>query len=351
MLRGDSPMKPFDVVVIGGGPAGSAASISCAQRGLRTALIERDEFPRFRPGESLHPGVEPVLQQLGVAGQLCAQDALRFSGYWVQWHEPLRFNGFGSDDNGPWQGFQIPRETLDTTLLKQAATLGVRVLQPCRALAVLSEKHRVTGVRTDSGPLHADYVIDASGASAWLHRQLGLTIRHCSPRLIARYGYVRGCPSVYQNAPHLSADPNGWTWIAKVQAHLTHWTHLTFDAPDVHSTAVPQPLQHLPMHGPLHGADVTWRLSTAAAGGGYFTVGDAASQLDPASSHGVLKALMTGMQAAQAVCDCVGRPSVQSSAQRQYSQWLGDWFEKDMAQLRHFYRLHPDPPRWLQPRD
>ena len=340
-------MKPFDVVVIGGGPAGSAAAIGCAQRGLHVALIERHDFPRFRPGESLHPGIEPVLHQLGVAGQLCAQHALRFNGYWVQWNEPLRFNGFGSDDKGPWRGFQIPRETLDTTLLQHAAALGVRVRQPCRALAVLSEKNRVTGVRTDSGPLHADYVIDASGASAWLHRQLGLTIRRCSPRLIARYGYVRGCPLAYQHAPHLSAGPAGWTWIAKVQAQLTHWTHLAFDAPNLGHPAVPEPLQHLPTQGAIHGADVTWRISTAAAGGGYFMVGDAASQLDPASSHGVLKALMTGMQAAQVVCDCIGQPHVQSSAQRQYSQWLGDWFEKDMAQLRRFYRLHPDPPSWL----
>lgn len=341
-------MKPFDVVVIGGGPAGSAAAISCAQRGLRVALIERHDFPRFRPGESLHPGVEPLLQQLGVAAQLCGQKALRFNGNWVQWNEPLRFNGFGSDDKGPWRGFQIPRATLDTTLLQHAAALGVMLRQPCCAVAVLSEHNRVTGVRTDSGRLLADYVIDASGASAWLHRQLGLTIRRCSPRLIARYGYVRGCPLAYQHAPHLSAGPDGWTWIAKVQAQLTHWTHLAFEAPDLRSPTVPEPLQHLPAQGAIHGADVTWRISTAAAGSGYFMVGDAASQLDPASSHGVLKALMTGMQAAQAVCDCIGQPSLQTSAQRQYNQWLGDWFEMDMAQLRHFYRLHPDPPRWLE---
>lgn len=347
MLRGNSPLKPFDVVVVGGGPAGSAAAIGCAQRGLRVALIERHDFPRFRPGESLHPGIEPVLQQLGVAGQPCVQHALRFNGYWVQWNKPLRFIGFGSDDDGPWRGFQIPRATLDTTLLQHAAALGVMVHQPCRALAVLSEKNRVTGVRTDSGRLRADYVIDASGASAWLHRQLGLTSHPCSPRLIARYGYVRGCPPGYQHAPHLAAGHDGWTWIANVQAHVTHWTHLAFNAPGLHSPVVPQSLRHLPTQGAIHGADVTWRISTAPAGGGYFMVGDAASQLDPASSHGVLKALMTGIQAAQVVSDCIGQPSVQSSAQRQYRQWLGDWFEKDMAQLRRFYRLHPDPPRWL----
>ncbi len=349
MLRGNSPLKPFDVVVIGGGPAGSAAAIGCAQRGLRVAMIERQEFPRFRPGESLHPGIEPVLAQLGVAGQLCVQDALRFNGHWVQWNGPLRFIGFGSDDKGSWRGFQIPRAKLDTALLQHAAALGVMVHQPCRALAVLGEKSRVSGVITDSGPLHADYVIDASGASAWLHRQLGLTIRRCSPRLIARYGYVRGCPLAYRHAPHLSAVPGGWTWIANVQAQLTHWTHLAFDAPNLRRPAIPEQLQHLPTQGATHGADVTWRISTAVAGNGYFMVGDAASQLDPASSHGVLKALMTGMQAAQVVSDCIGQPSVQSSAQRQYSQWLGDWFEKDMEQLRRFYRLHPDPPRWLQP--
>ncbi|WCM53709.1 FAD-dependent oxidoreductase [Pseudomonas sp. WJP1] len=339
-------MKPFDAVVIGGGPAGCAAAISCAQRGLRVALLERERFPRFRPGESLHPGIEPLLQQLGVP-TFSAQGVVRFSGHWVQWNGPLRFNDFGGDSGGTWQGFHVARATLDTALLQRAATLGVSVLQPCQARRLLTHDRRVIGVETDKGPLLSTYLIDASGAAGWLSRQHRLSVRRCSPLLVARYGYLQGCLEPYEYAPHLLADPDGWTWVANVQDQLLHWTRLCFAEGKSTPHAVPEALRGLPSSGPVLGADVTWRVSTAPAGAGYFMVGDAASLLDPAASHGVLKALMSGMQAAQALFDSLEQPTIQYSAQGQYSQWVSDWFARDLAQMRHFYATHPCPPDWL----
>ena len=73
-----------DVIIIGGGPAGSCAAIRCAQRGLHTILLERELFPRDRPGESLHPGFETLLQQLGVLDAVLAAGFLRFDGNWVE---------------------------------------------------------------------------------------------------------------------------------------------------------------------------------------------------------------------------------------------------------------------------
>ncbi|HWH85934.1 MAG TPA: NAD(P)/FAD-dependent oxidoreductase [Pseudomonas sp.] len=347
-------MKHFDVVVIGAGPAGCASAICCARRGLRVALIERQRFPRFRPGESLHPGIEPLLQQLGVGNLLHAQATLRFEGQWVHWNGPPRFNAFGADANGSWRGFQVSRAQLDGALLQQAASAGVQVQQPCRARKLLTHGHRVIGVETDRDCLYASYLIDASGAAGWLGRQLQLTEQFASPALVARYGYLRGCVEPYASHPHLHATPDGWTWLAQVEAQLLHWTHLSFEGDSLHASALsarrlPETLRALPQEGPTRGADVTWRHSAAVAGEGYFLVGDAASRLDPASSHGVLKALMSAMQAAQAVHDGLLHPPLQNLAQAQYQRWLGAWFEHDVAHLRRFYRQHPCPPRWLSP--
>ncbi|WP_095047504.1 MULTISPECIES: NAD(P)/FAD-dependent oxidoreductase [unclassified Pseudomonas] len=339
-------MKHFDVVVVGAGPAGCATAISCARHGLRVALIERQAFPRFRPGESLHPGIEPLLRQLGVAEQLCGRAARRFDGHWVHWNGVPRFNAFGADDRGAWQGFHLERAQLDATLLAQAATLGVEISQPCRARRVLTQASRVIGVETDSARLYATCLIDASGACDWLARQLGLPVRHCSPPLVARYGYLQGHSATYATTAHLLADPDGWTWIAQVEPQLLHWTHLTFEN-NRRSTRLPEALQALPAVGRIRGADVTWRIIPAVTGAGYFLVGDAANRLDPASSHGVLKALMSGMQAAQAVADCLLQPALQTAAQAQYRQWLNAGFARDVAHLRDFYRLHPCPPSWL----
>jgi len=74
-----------DLIVVGGGPGGIAAAITVKQAdsGLQVLLIERSPFPRHRPGETLHPGIEPLLVQLGVWDQVLAANFLRHAGHWV----------------------------------------------------------------------------------------------------------------------------------------------------------------------------------------------------------------------------------------------------------------------------
>src|SRR5262245_43905623 len=103
-----------DVIVVGGGPAGAAAAITARNAGLRVTLIERDAEPRLRPGEALHPGIEPLLARLGVLDAVLAADFLRHEGYWVTWGaEESHFVAFGSDASGLWRGFQAWRPTFD----------------------------------------------------------------------------------------------------------------------------------------------------------------------------------------------------------------------------------------------
>lgn len=342
-------MIRFDVVIIGAGPAGCATAISCARLGLQVALIEGQVFPRFRPGESLHPGIEPLFRQLGVVKQLCGCTAVRFDGHWLHWNGTPRFEAFGSDGGDSWRGFHIARAHLDATLLAQAVLVGVEVWQPCRARRLLTQGNRVIGVDSDHGRLDAQYVVDASGARGWLRRQLGLPILQCSPPLVAHYGYSQGRGEAQIGTARLRAEPDGWTWTAQLEDQLLHWTHLGFEnnAKPPRSLTVPEKLRSMPAAGVARGADVSWRITRACAGAGYFLVGDAASQLDPASSHGVLKALLSGMQAAQVVADSLHRPALQLPARMQYRQWLNSWFTRDMLQLRDFYRQHPHPPSWL----
>src|ERR1043166_847176 len=75
-----------DVIVIGGGPGGCAAAIWCALHHLRVTLLEGQVFPRYRPGETLHPGIEPILRQLGVHREVIKATALRHEGHHVHWN-------------------------------------------------------------------------------------------------------------------------------------------------------------------------------------------------------------------------------------------------------------------------
>ena len=98
--------------------------------------------------------------------------------------------------------------------------------------------------------------------------------------------------------------------------------------------------------GKVRGADVeSWRVVVPAAGLGYFLVGDAAAVLDPASSHGVLKAIMSGMMAAHLVTQVVHHDASESLAVQMYSDWIRRWFDHDVAGLRALYARLPGSPR------
>lgn len=340
----------YDAVVVGGGPGGSAAAIGCALRGLRAALVESREFPRPRPGESLHPGVEPLLRQLGVDAEVLAAGFPRHAGQRVTWGGPESFQAFGADERGPWLGFQALGSRFDTILLAKARELGVTVLQPCKALEPLTRGGRVVGVYTSAGEIHGRYVVDAAGSQHWLGRRMGHGLFCASPRLTVHYGYARGiCPDV-DEAPALVADDAGWTWVARVDEGLYHWSRLPFrEAPRYRPAAPPELRALAPVGRPL-GADVTWRLIPQAAGPGYFITGDAVSVLDPLSSRGVLKAIMSGMRVADLLAQLLKGRASERRAVQDYRHWVSSWFEQDTRRLLGLYGQLRHGPEWATER-
>ncbi len=338
-----------DVVVIGGGPAGSAAAIWCARRGLDVMIVERERFPRHRPGETLPPAAEVLLGQLGVMDAVARCGFLRHEGTWTEWAGPRRFTAFGSDSDGPWRGVQAPRDRLDRILLDAAIDAGVSVQQPVRATRLLREHGRVTGVATADITVAATWVVDAGGGQHWLARQLDIRRRFASLRLIARYGYARGQYPVPYEGPEIRSDEHGWTWTAQVATDLYQWTRLSFSENDPGRDTPPAVFRELTALGPPRGADVSWRIVERPAGLGYLCVGDAAAILDPASSHGVLRALMSGMMAGHVITECARGAVPATAAIREYHAWITNQFNTDVTALGDFYRSLDKPPHWVLP--
>ena len=320
------------ILIVGAGPAGTAAAIQLAKSGLDVVILESKRFPRPRPGETLHPGIEPLLRKLGVDEQVNERPFLRFPGINVQNRlEPPSFQPFqpfGSTDDSPWMGYQIPRSDFDQILLDRAVDLGAK-LKTLRALKPLLDQDRVVGVLTDDGEFFADVVIDAAGGNHWLARyiEVGFDVES-SPRVV-KYGYFKNHNPLQYQTPLFRYESDGWSWFARVCESEIAWVRLFEDADAVSNDFAPDKENAI---GPTRGSDVTWRIAKQCAGPGWFAAGDAAFVLDPASSHGVLKAIMSGMMVAHLVAHRNQISEVQAIEHHQ--SWLREQFYRDVERLQ-----------------
>src|SRR5207247_11154 len=135
-----------DVIVVGGGPAGSTTAAVLARAGRRVLLLEREPFPRFHVGESLLPATLPILDRLG------AHKAIAERGFQVKYGATFHDQESGLEHtfyflrDKPWPpyAYQVPRAEFDALLLEHAKKLGVDVRQPATALAVAFDADGVT---------------------------------------------------------------------------------------------------------------------------------------------------------------------------------------------------------------
>ncbi len=327
----------FDVLVIGAGPAGCAAAIRAAQRGLKVGLAERSTFPRDRPGEALHPEAELVFRKMGIAEKIAAAGFIRTPG-WLLYGKKQEVVLFASRGKLRF-GYLAWRADLDVLLLDHAQTIGVKILQPARVTSVAA---REGYARTNLGKIRFRYLVDASGANGLVQRNLGLDVKRVSPPLIARYGYVWGYPAP-GIMPEFHEHACGWTWLARVKSDCHQFVRLALDKSAV---LPPLPSPYAAVSHP-RGADVTWRFVPACAGDGYFLCGDAASVLDPAAASGVERALASGRKAGESIVQLAEGSVDRGEAAEEYRKWTLRQFVRDARGISARYEALERPPDWI----
>jgi flavin-dependent dehydrogenase len=328
----------FDVLVVGAGPAGCAAAIRAAGRGLTVVLVERSGFPRDLPGEALHPDVDALFRDLGVVRAVTKAGFLRYPGWVLDRAGERSFVPFG----GPGElrfGYQAWRAELDAALLARARRAGARVLQPARLRAVEMKEGRA---QIDGKEVRFRHLVDASGANSWLRRELRLPVKRFSPRLIARFGYILGDPALGV-IPEFREHPSGWTWLARVRQDCCQLVQL----PLAGELPLPAP-PPFDSAARWHGADVTWRLVSECAGPGYFLCGDAACVLDPAAPSGTARALAGGLKAAELIVRMQKDRLEPDAAASAYRDWCARQFVDQARLLASRYAGLAAPPVWLE---
>jgi flavin-dependent dehydrogenase len=347
-----------DVIVIGGGPAGSTVSTLIAQQGYQVRLFEREHFPRFHIGESLIPETYWVLQRLGMLPKM--QNSHFVKKYSVQFvnaagklSAPFYFW-----DNKPHecsQTWQVVRSEFDQMMLDNAREHGVDVLEGARVVDVVFEGDHAAGVtvQAEGGArrdVRAKVVVDASGQNGLLMNRFDLRIWDPVLNKGAIWTYWKGAhrdTGRDEGATMVIQTTNrdGWFWYIPQHGDqvsvgvVAPFDYLFKNRGDLGQTyheevercpAVKERVSNATRAtGFFATKDYSYR-SRQLAGNGWVLVGDAFGFLDPLYSSGVLLALKSGELAADAVCDGLASGNLSGA---QLGRW-GPAFNEGVDRMR-----------------
>lgn len=351
-------MTNSDVVVIGGGPAGSTVSALIAQHGYKVQLFEREKFPRFHIGESLIPETYWVLKRLGMLPKMQKSHFVKkYSVQFVNANNKLSAP-FYFWDNKPHecsQTWQVVRSEFDLMMLNNAREHGVAAHEGVRVREVLFDNERAVGVKIQlpDGTLQevgARVVVDASGQSGLLQNKFKLRVWDpiLNKGAIWTYwqgayrdkGRDEGATMVLQTANRL-----GWFWYIplhddRVSVGVVAPFDYLFKGRKSHEETYHEEVERCPavkervssgkrITGYFATKDYSYR-ATQAAGEGWVTIGDAFGFLDPLYSSGVLLALKSGEMAADAIVEGFQQKDLSAA---QLGKW-GELFNQGVDRMR-----------------
>jgi flavin-dependent dehydrogenase len=354
-----SIFKPdYDVVVIGGGPAGATVSTLLADAGLRVAVFERERFPRFHIGESLIPETYWVLQRLGMLPKMQGSHFVKkYSVQFVNASGKLSAP-FYFWDNKPHecsQTWQVVRSEFDQMMLENAREHGAEAHEGVHVLEVTFDGDRATGVTVQDAAgtrrqIAAKVVVDASGQAALLQNRFKLRVWDPVLNKGAIWTYWKGA---YRDTGRdegatmvlQTSDRKGWFWYIPlhddtVSVGIVAPFDYLFKGRHGHEQTYQEEVERCPAvssrisaatraTGYFATRDYSYR-STEVAGDGWVLIGDAFGFLDPLYSSGVLLALKSGELAADAIIDGIARGDTSAP---QLGRW-GATFNQGIDRMR-----------------
>jgi flavin-dependent dehydrogenase len=312
-------MQPFDVAIVGGGPAGSSCAAFCAMAGMQTLVLDREKFPREKVcGDCLNPSCWPVFDQLGLSDRVQALP-----------HSKLSSVAFIAIDgrevsvdllSGADREIAVKRSLLDDLLLRRAREVGANVHERVTVTA-LSRNH-CWNIETASGEsFQTRVLIGADGRNSTVAHLWNLLPRPARER-VALQTHIP-LPRDFGNRIVLQFLPEGYSGQAPVNetelnlclvgtpptiANLRRWAERQFQLPADQGWRTITPLTRSPV---------------PCAHENLFFVGDAARVVEPFTGEGIYYALRSGELASSAIAKILqgdDRDSALRTFRRAYDQ-------------------------------
>ncbi len=366
----------FDIVIVGGGPAGSTAGTLLAQKGWNVAIFEKEKQPRFKIGESLLPGSLCTFERMGVKEKLDRADVIVKYGGKIVSACGTRTTRFLFSDVFRCKyptAYQVERSMFDKLLLDHAAESGCHVTQGTSVTDVAFDPDGVT-IQLDDNQVRARYLIDCSGRNSLIGSRFKLRQNYPHLRKFSLFAHFEGVdrePGIDGTLTKMIRCKDRWIWMIPITAKKTS-VGVVLDAETFKrlklkpENAYTQILQENPQVigqmlqarrvTEIHAAgDFSFR-NKRFTGDRWVLAGDAAGFIDPVWSSGVFIAVLSGEKAADMLDRTLHQPHRRTAEFARYERRLGRvmdlylkfvtaWYTQEFAEVffnpKQFFQIVP----------
>jgi flavin-dependent dehydrogenase len=335
-----------DVLVIGGGPAGSTAAALLAGMGHRVTLMEKARHPRFHIGESLLPANLPLFDKLGVGEEMRAIGMVKRGAEFVSpWHDHTQTFQFADawDKSMPY-AYQVRRADFDHVLIRNAARHGAEVIEGCKVDGVEflpDAGGAVVRAQLDDGTAtgrRARFVVDASGRDTFIANRLKAKQRnakHNSSAIYAHFEGARRLPGEAEGNITIFWFEHGWFWFIPLSDGATSvgatvWPYYLqsrqgsledfFRATIALCPALGERLADARLVTQVEATGNFAYSADRTHGDSYLLLGDAYAFIDPVFSSGVMLAMQGAFAAAEAIDTALRAPARREAALARYDK-------------------------------
>ena len=376
--------QSFDVLVAGGGPAGSAAALDLSRRGFSVALIEQDRYQSPRVGETMPPIIRRQLTGLGVWQRFLETGPLESYGVQAAWDTAApRQREFLQNPYGC--GWHVDRAGFDAMLASSAAAAGAELIRgrvssleklarttepdsagpsqvsaslegrvgPVRACVKNADGRWRLETAQDPAVLTGRMLVDATGRKALLASRLGAQA-HVADRLIGAVAFAPRSETAQRTV--LEAVEDGWWYSAPLPSarivyaymtdadlwHEAEWARLFRAAPLTSERVTAERLGGGEVPSPPEVVSAASMVRRPVTGPDWIAIGDAALACDPLSGPGVYRSIDTALRAAAAIARCFAGDA---SGLSEYESWVQETYA---TYLTIRARLYSGVQRWPQ---